>query len=331
MDSQKIKVLFMAGNGRSGSTILHNILGQIDGFCALGELREIWLRGAIKNWWCGCGTPYHDCLFWQEVMTAAYGGPEAIDVREMYKLTESFRIHHLPLTFLPSWRKKKLEKLRPYLNQLTKLYQAIQTTTNCRVIVDSSKNPSYGYLLRFIPEIDLYVLHYIRDSPPVSYSWSKKKEFQPGIYMVRKTPVDSAMQWNARNLTSEMFMKADPQKFLRLRYEEFIENPQPSVAAIVEMLGETGSEQPFLSSHTVDLNQTNHSVFGNEVRFQTGPVTLRLDTRWRTEMSRAQKFAVNAVSWPLRWRYGYLQSPRPRLGTPYKQKKDGTRSVEKLT
>jgi hypothetical protein len=314
MNEKKIKVLFIAGNGRSGSTILHNVLGQIDGFCALGELREIWLRGAIKNWWCGCGTAFHDCDFWQEVLTDAYGAPDAVDVQKMYEQTESLRIPHLPLTFLPGWRKKKIERLRPYLDQLTKLYQAIQATTNSRVIIDSSKNPSYGYLLRFIPEIDFYVLHYMRDSLPVSYSWSKKKEFQPGIYMVQKKPSSSAMQWNARNVTAEIFLRSRPEKFMRLRYEDFIEYPQTAVSAILSMLGEADVSLPFSASHTVELNKVNHSVFGNAVRFQNGPVTLRMDNRWRSQMARKDKLAVSALTWPLRLRYGYLQpgSPSPR-------------------
>ena len=42
MREKKVKVLFIAGNGRSGSTILDVILGQLEGFFAVGELRRIW-------------------------------------------------------------------------------------------------------------------------------------------------------------------------------------------------------------------------------------------------------------------------------------------------
>ncbi len=36
------RVLFIAGPGRSGSTLLDLLLGQIDGFTSTGELRLIW-------------------------------------------------------------------------------------------------------------------------------------------------------------------------------------------------------------------------------------------------------------------------------------------------
>lgn len=54
--------------------ILHNILGQIDGFAAVGELRYIWGRAAIDNQLCGCGERFRNCPFWDEVMTHAFGG-----------------------------------------------------------------------------------------------------------------------------------------------------------------------------------------------------------------------------------------------------------------
>jgi hypothetical protein len=87
-----VTVLFIAGGGRSGSTILHNLLGQIDGFVAVGELRYIWGRAALKNQSCGCGVPFSQCVFWHDVMIKAFGGLDRSMAREMLDLTESFRI-----------------------------------------------------------------------------------------------------------------------------------------------------------------------------------------------------------------------------------------------
>ena len=38
MSGERVKVLYIAGSGRSGSTILDRILGQLDGFFSVGEL-----------------------------------------------------------------------------------------------------------------------------------------------------------------------------------------------------------------------------------------------------------------------------------------------------
>jgi hypothetical protein len=305
MENNKPKVLFIAGSGRSGTTILHNILDQIDGFSAIGELRYLWERGLIKNKLCGCNLPVRECQFWQDVMTAAFGGLDEIDAKAMSHLTESFRIKDLPLVLVPGVQKKEASRLHQYLKNLEKLYHAIQATTGSRVIVDSSKNPSYGYLLQLIPSIELYVLHFTRDSQAVAYSWSKVKEFQAGDKMARKTAVVSALQWNAHNLFTQIFMKQNPKRYLWLRYEAFVENPQRAITTINEFLGESSANLPFVSSHTVQLKQVNHSVFGNPVRFQQGLVTLRLDDKWQTKMNKRDKLAVKALTWPLRRRYGY--------------------------
>ena len=51
-----LKVLFIIGRGRSGSTILDNLLGQQEGYLSLGQVNGVWgksLRGEL----CGCGEP----------------------------------------------------------------------------------------------------------------------------------------------------------------------------------------------------------------------------------------------------------------------------------
>ena len=70
---EKFKVLYVAGSGRSGSTILGNILGGVEGFFSVGELRLIWERGLIRNWLCGCGVSFRECPVWSEVVSERSG------------------------------------------------------------------------------------------------------------------------------------------------------------------------------------------------------------------------------------------------------------------
>src|SRR5438105_15565281 len=60
-------VLFIGGEGRSGSTLLDRMLGQLPGFFSTGELREVWNRGLIENLDCGCGLSFRSCSFWTAV------------------------------------------------------------------------------------------------------------------------------------------------------------------------------------------------------------------------------------------------------------------------
>jgi hypothetical protein len=40
-----LKVLSIVGAGRSGTTVLASILGEVGGFASAGELRWLWERG----------------------------------------------------------------------------------------------------------------------------------------------------------------------------------------------------------------------------------------------------------------------------------------------
>jgi hypothetical protein len=319
MSDTQPKVLYIAGAGRSGSTILHNVLGQIDGFVAVGELRYVWERGVIDNRLCGCGVPFRSCDFWQRVFRAAYGGFDNIDADEMHRQTESFHLHHLPTLLLPNLREKRLARLHSYLDQQVKLYQAIQSVTGCRVIVDSSKNPAYGYLLHQMTALDLFVLHLVRDSRAVTYSWSTKKPFQPDPanpdFMTQKGAFSSSLQWNARNLGAERLLSNLSKHHLLVRYEDFLKSPAGSLTQILRLVDENAAELPFVTANTVNLATPNHSVFGNLVRFQTGVVELRQDERWRTQMKRHNKLFTTVLTSPLLLRYGYLSRAHKTLSS----------------
>src|SRR5258706_786037 len=71
-----VRVLFIGGMGRSGSTLLDRMLGSAPGVVSVGELRKFWRRGVVTNELCGCGQPIRECPFWRDVAREAFGGFE---------------------------------------------------------------------------------------------------------------------------------------------------------------------------------------------------------------------------------------------------------------
>ena len=94
---EKVKVVYIAGLSRSGSTILGDTLCQIDGWFHGGEIRYIWDRGVIENQRCGCYSSFRDCLFWNDVLSKGFGGLDHIDPHEMVRFRESLRTRHVLL------------------------------------------------------------------------------------------------------------------------------------------------------------------------------------------------------------------------------------------
>jgi hypothetical protein len=312
MSSEKIKVLYIAGSGRSGSTILGDILGQIDGFCHMGELRYIWERGLIENWLCGCGVPFKECETWKAILDKAFEGK--INAHEMMHAFKSgIRIRHTPLLLIPQGRAILMSHLpQHYLSSLRNLYQAIQEVTKSRVIIDSSKLPSYGYTLAMMSNLEVYVIHLIRDSRAVAFSWSRKKlDPGQGRFMSEMGLMKSSLLWLILNIGAETLRYHEKLKYMKIRYEDFIKSPRTIITNIVRFIDEMPfideHKMPFIDEHTIRM-RFNHTVSGNPSRFQHGTVKLKADIEWIRSMPKHDRVFVTFMTWPLLLRYKYFDS-----------------------
>src|SRR5207247_3855 len=177
-------------------------------------------------------------------------------------------------------------KVRRYGAVLAPLYGAIRSVTGKRTIVDSSKAPSTAFLLRRVPSLDLSAVHLIRDSRAVAYSWSKRvlRPDTPGrvVYMHRYAPSRVAVRWIPRNALMEALGRMRGPE-VRVRYEDLVAAPRGELERILAGLGEDyrPEDLSFISDGHVEL-APNHTVMGNPMRLDTGPVKLVLDDRWRT-------------------------------------------------
>lgn len=302
MREDRVKVLYIAGCERSGSTILQNVLGQIEGFFAAGELRNIWLR-LLQNKLCGCGSALRDCEVWRSVLGEAFGGVDRVAAQEMDRLRKIARNRHLPLMLWPAGRRLLMSRLNDYPETLETLYRAIHSTTGSRVIVDSSKSPLYGQVLGLLPSIELYVVHIVRDPRGVEHSRLRRKKSGHPEYADHSL-LRGSLVWDISNLTEEAFGRRLPRRHLTVRYEDFVQSPKEQVNRVFRMLGEDAAELPFLRERLVSLDAT-HTVGGSPSRRRTGEVELRLDEEWKAKMKQKDKAAVTALTWPLLLRYGY--------------------------
>ena len=302
MHKSKIKVLYIAGFERSGSTILNRVLGQIDGFIAWGELRDIWQHGITENRYCSCKALFADCPAWQKIFNEAFNGIDQIDREEISRLQKATRSAVLPHHFGLLKDELFKERTSPYLNKLEKLYHAIQTTTDSKVIVDSTKASWYGYVLSLLPSIDLYIVHIVRDPRGVCYSLEqRKRQGEPECQWYN--PLHASLSWNLKNYGVETLLNYPQERYLRINYESFMQTPQKIIKQILNLIDVEAVELPFTERSTVKMS-IDHIVTGSpSSRSELGTVELKLDERWKKQMKFIDRSIVNLSTFNLQKKY----------------------------
>lgn len=310
MENKQNKILYISGAGRSGSTLLERMLGQLDGFVAVGELRHIWSRSYIEDNLCSCGLPFSDCTFWREVTDTAFGSNNNFQPKKIESLRRHVdRIRYIPLMKMP-WKIHTYRKAYDeYSSLLVSLYNSIFSVSGQRIIIDASKDPSTAFLLSSMwPK--LYILHLVRDSRAVAYSWQRKK-IRPEIlktktYMRTHSPIKSSWDWNYRNFLIHMLkISRRDLPYLRIHYENLVQHPIETLRSIMSFLYEEEQEIKFIEKGKIFLT-VDHTVAGNPFRFKSGLIPLVVDEEWKDNSSSTQDLLVSGLTWPLLFAYKYL-------------------------
>lgn len=314
MSSDLVKVLYIVGGGRSGSTILDNLLGQIAGFFSVGELHYLWSRGFRDNRLCGCGRPIPECPFWSVIHDRVV--PAGVTIEEIIEWQENTVLErHTPRLILR--RDAPLTHEERRFAELTgAVYRAIADVSGARVVVDSSKRPSDAAFLRLLSNIDPFFVHLTRDPRAVAYSWHRLKE-QPDSdsldAMQTQGPALTGFRWATKHALAELLRRrVEHDAWLLVRYEDFVERPRETLEDIVRVAGEPIGELPLRDEREAVLG-VNHTVSGNPDRFKTGSVRLRSDDEWIRSQRRGDSLLASLAPLPLLGRYGYpMRHPKER-------------------
>jgi hypothetical protein len=306
-----VPVLYVAGMPRSGSTLLDLMLGQFVGHCDVGELFYLWQSGVERNFRCACGEHFDQCPFWAEVGQKAYGGWSTLDVADVRALQRRVdSTSRIPLILNPRANRGFARDLDRYIALLTPLYRAIADVSGAKVVVDSTKRPSLAYILARAPEIDLRMVHVLRDPRGVAYSWSQLVELPEGTStkgrMNQRSARLTARRWVTVNAMIAGLAKLGTPR-VTVRYEDLVRDPRAELNRIAALTADvTGQTDPLEFLHGNEFEQAgSHAVAGGRIRMRTGPIGLSLDEKWRREYAPSRRRVVAAMTWPLRRVYGY--------------------------
>lgn len=314
-----VKVIYILGSSRGGTSIVGRFLGLLGGATFGGELRRLWgpaLQPGRQT--CGCGKPLAECEIWSKLLAdgATYLQPSPDQVARLQD-----RVAPIERDWL--YARKILRKRRHpspsspegrYLGVLGDLHEAFAAASGASVLVDSSKNASDAALLAFAPHESTYCVHVVRDPRGVVLSRRKRTMADPGglhpLQALRTT-----FYWILAHRAAEAVCRRyGPERSLRVQYEHFADDPAPTLGAVASLVG-VPPPSPGPSPWVPTDLPVAHGPDGHG-RFSSTQIVLKRDERWTAELPAIDRFVVALLAYPLLRRYGYPVRSRRRAPQP---------------
>jgi hypothetical protein len=262
----KPKVALIAGAAHGGTTIPNLMLGQHPAVFATGKLRDF-PHGDIfsEDNVCSCGEAAAACPFWSEV-------------RKRFARYE----HETDQVKIPA------------------LFRLISELSGRQFIGDVTHNTGYAELLLGIRDIDLYLIHVVREGRGVVYS-GLRRDYRAGLlehygYSHLRKVAKLSRRWSEQIAQLSRLERQLGPKAVRLQYEELCSDPRAALRPLGACLGldfdaigeALGSGQPF--------QRMPHLLRGNIKLRTSDRIVLRQDRTYLTDMRRLDRGIFHLVS-----------------------------------
>ncbi len=272
--------------------MLSRLLGEMSGTFNMGEAMR-WLfntRRMSRTTPCGCGEAVLDCSFWQSIVPK-------IENSEIQRIgTQLIRIRNLPWLVSPV----KPGRIRQHQNQLVEATRAllgeIAEKSGSGILIDSSKNSANAYLIGQLPEVELCVIHLVRDPRGVVSSWQKPKGH------LKSFPLRTSLGWWMAYDLSATALRTVASRFLMLRFEDFLGEPEHTLRSIAQEFQIEADPAAFMQGRQAWIGR-QHLLGSNPDKFTGGAIMIQ-PRDW--QLARPRRVAVTLITLPFLLKYGYL-------------------------
>ncbi len=290
---EPIRVLYIMGTARSGSTILEILLAHGERCLGVGELTAIVQDGFIENKPCSCGAPFDKCTFWGKVKEKLALSPETLqewaELQHKVEWHTGFLRQCFGLLSAHEWER--------YCEYNRKLLQALREISGAAIIVDSSKYAGRALALSRMNGVDLRVICLTRSPEGLMTSFQKpnKDEQRP------KKPWAVFRYYVFVMISLRVAMwKLREERIYTLDFEELLANPVGQIARLATWASmDQGGTQRRLNER--EYFDVGHLVTGNRLR-RTGKVRFSSAIRFAESIHTRNKIVVvvmNAWRWIL--------------------------------
>jgi hypothetical protein len=303
----KLRVVYVAGSGHTGSTLLAMLLDAHPRIVSVGEISvkpKIRRRGNYDNQRCSCGSLIGECPFWVEIFDAVnrqgyefgatcWSNDYRVEHPFVNKLLTQHSSHR-PIRALQRWAARHLPVHRARMARIDRVnvafIQAALQIARADVFVDASKGTARLYQLMGIPELDIRVVRLLRDAR--GYAASAKRRGR-SIY-------DAAETWRKdQEVIAEVISSLPSERQFTLKYESLCSDLPGTLQRLHGFCG----VEPMVTPPSI-VSQEHH-VLGNNMRVK-GSIDIRLDETWRSRLTDEEQRSVMKIVGPLNAAFGYL-------------------------
>jgi hypothetical protein len=293
-----LEVVYVAGYGRSGSTLLDALLGNHPDVFGGGELTWLFQR-TLDGCDCSCGVTLSECSLWREVFKRVFSSMPGFDLKKAAAVT-------VRTETLTRWRRRDPQ----YGTLWAATFRAIAEASGRRMVVDSSKSCRLSHhrlrRLQVTTGLPVKALHLVRD--PRAVMWSAQRGSNRRLEEGRPARPLGGMarcllSWIYANSSVELQLRGSGSPdFLRLRYEDLAGAPEETLDEVGRFLGLDIADvvSRIRAGQTLDAG---HGVAGNRMR-RSGAIVLRVDKEWQSSLPRTAR-SLAWVARPFLRAYGY--------------------------
>ena len=298
------KLAFIMAASHSGSTLLAMLLGSHPQATTIGDTAGTSYR-KDPDYCCSCGCKAQECPFWLHVIDQMARRGFNLDVTDFGTRFDNPKNRFIDHVLHAEHRGPILENIRDSVLWLSTewrqqfrtiaernvaLIETVTKVTNSQMLIDSSKLPHRLKFLLRIPELEVKVIHLVRDGRGVAHTY-----INDNGWSVEK----SAIEWRLGVLAAEKLLaRLDRGMWRQLRYEDLCSDPQAELEKLCAFL----SLDP--SRVNMDFRSAGLHVFGNKMRLSSEQA-IRLDDKWRTELTDSEISTIEHLAGGQLIRYGY--------------------------
>ncbi|MCU7850753.1 MAG: sulfotransferase [Candidatus Thiodiazotropha sp. (ex Monitilora ramsayi)] len=317
-------LVYITGSGRSGSTLLDMLLSTHPDVAALGEVHRfsINLRNEDTPFRCTCGETLLNCKFWRAVLdklvkdgidpynllttwskynnieqnTEGTNIVEDIPPKALFSKLDLFNI------FLTLGLSGIIKSTAPFIKRFHEginiaenswlLYEKICEAHNLNVTVDGTKSP--GRLLSLMTfnnkQIPVKVIYLCRDGRAVTHARMNRQGLSMD-YCVKA--------WVAEHKKISLALKHYAGQPLILKYEDLCTRTTEEMSRIFDYIQVHGDSDYSL------FRESSHSLGGNPMRLRKSENTIRLNEKWKSELSKDNLKTFELKGGRLNKRLGY--------------------------